>query len=338
MPNRNLINRYPGGRPFSEDDSPLFFGRKRDLANLNDLMFIKQMVVLFGKSGYGKSSLINAGIIPLLKNEDNCIYFLIRFNNYSNKDGSGGLSPVATVIRRLSESITTKNRRFEEAISENSFWYWIKQHQFAEGRAKQFKYFLFFEQFEELFTYPKEEVVKFSEQLSQLLYSSIPVNFRKSIDDMDKLGKMDREIEEIIYEKPELKIVFSIRSDRLSQMNVLSTKHPSILQNCYELDALDAGEATAAIVQPAKLPKATFKSPRFNYENDAIDKILNSVTNTEDGKIETASLQIICRYVEENLVLIRNLKNITSDALGDVTDIFQQYYESVLSKFTPKER
>ena len=51
-------SRYPGVRPFETRERPLFFGRARDVADLYDLLLLEKLLVLFGKSGYGKSSLL----------------------------------------------------------------------------------------------------------------------------------------------------------------------------------------------------------------------------------------------------------------------------------------
>ena len=58
--------RYRGAHPFETEHAPLFFGRKDDTNNMLRLMSKERLVVLFSKSGYGKSSLVNAGIIPQL--------------------------------------------------------------------------------------------------------------------------------------------------------------------------------------------------------------------------------------------------------------------------------
>ena len=61
-----LRNRYPGVQPFKTSDRDLFFGRDADIDNLHDFLMLEKLVVLFGKSGYGKSSLLSAGIVPRL--------------------------------------------------------------------------------------------------------------------------------------------------------------------------------------------------------------------------------------------------------------------------------
>jgi hypothetical protein len=111
------------------------------------------------------------------------------------------------------------------------------------------------------------------------------------------------------------------------------------LQNCYELDALSREEAEQAIINPAKAPQEKgFSTPPFSFAEDALQKILNSIANPQDGKIEAATLQIICRFIETDLVESKKLDIITTGSLGDIADIFRQYYESILSRLNPEER
>ena len=62
--------RYPGVQPFKTEQADLFFGRDDDRERLLNLLLLEKLLVLFGKSGYGKSSLLNAGIIPDLDDEN----------------------------------------------------------------------------------------------------------------------------------------------------------------------------------------------------------------------------------------------------------------------------
>jgi hypothetical protein len=156
---------------------------------------------------------------------------------------------------------------------------------------------------------------------------------------MDERNEVSDELHQFFYERPDIKVVFSVRSDRVSQLNILTDRHPNILQNCYELDALSRGEAEKAIVNPAKAPQEIgFVTPPFSFTADALQKMLNSVANPQDGKIETATLQIICRYVETELVFDKKVTVITGELLGDIADIFMQYYESILSRLSPTEK
>ncbi|MEV6940687.1 hypothetical protein AB0N07_01410 [Streptomyces sp. NPDC051172] len=59
-PYRGLVRFEPG-------DHGLFFGRDRLVAQLSDLVHEHRFAVVFGASGSGKSSLLRAGLIPLLQ-------------------------------------------------------------------------------------------------------------------------------------------------------------------------------------------------------------------------------------------------------------------------------
>src|SRR6185312_2832495 len=63
-----LENPYVGPRPFGLHDR--LFGRDRDTRRLRDLLIAERIVLLYSPSGAGKSSLINASLIPAMRAED----------------------------------------------------------------------------------------------------------------------------------------------------------------------------------------------------------------------------------------------------------------------------
>ena len=58
---------FVGLRPFEADESHLFFGRDKQIADLLQKLYTHQFLAIVGSSGCGKSSLIRAGVIPHLK-------------------------------------------------------------------------------------------------------------------------------------------------------------------------------------------------------------------------------------------------------------------------------
>jgi Novel STAND NTPase 1 len=58
---------YVGPRPFGREEEDLFFGRDREARDLCSLVVAHPIVLLYADSGAGKSSLLNAGLIPLLE-------------------------------------------------------------------------------------------------------------------------------------------------------------------------------------------------------------------------------------------------------------------------------
>jgi hypothetical protein len=60
-------NPYVGPRPFETGEK--LYGRDREILDLSDLLLYKRFVLLHSPSGAGKSSLIQAGLIPILKQQ-----------------------------------------------------------------------------------------------------------------------------------------------------------------------------------------------------------------------------------------------------------------------------
>ena len=54
---------------YCEEDTELFFGRERELADCSDVLEESRRLVLYGTSGVGKSSLLGAGLYPLYQED-----------------------------------------------------------------------------------------------------------------------------------------------------------------------------------------------------------------------------------------------------------------------------
>jgi len=60
-------NPYPGSRAFTQADTQRFFGRDADIAVVVDLWMTNRLTIVSGPAGCGKTSLLQAGIRPLLR-------------------------------------------------------------------------------------------------------------------------------------------------------------------------------------------------------------------------------------------------------------------------------
>src|SRR5262249_50884860 len=60
---------YVGPCPFEQKDAPFFFGRDGEAYELMNRIVANSEVLLYAQSGAGKTSLINARLIPLLRKE-----------------------------------------------------------------------------------------------------------------------------------------------------------------------------------------------------------------------------------------------------------------------------
>lgn len=60
------FRRFPGARPYRESEDLLFFGRADEAAAVAEHWQTEPLTVLYGPAGIGKSSLLRAGVLPLL--------------------------------------------------------------------------------------------------------------------------------------------------------------------------------------------------------------------------------------------------------------------------------
>lgn len=326
--------RYPGSKPFEQAEKDLFFGREDDIERLTESIKVEQLLVLYGKSGLGKSSLLNAGVVPKLQATGEFDVCMVRLGSYQ-KDSEEQYTPP---INRLLRAVRL-NRRKESFLRKvhrdsHSLWQSYKGIQIAEESEKEFV--LIIDQFEELFTYPDRDVRIFKEQLAEVLSGAVPQRFRNALKDkMDKSPEiLSKDEMNLLYKKLHVHIVFAIRSDKLSLLNRLNNHIPTILQQVYELKPLTREQAEDAILNPADLPDdySEFASPPFDYEDASLDKILNFLTRRNDKEIESFQLQILCQYVEENIVIANNDVSISADDLGNLEDIYLNYYDHQITK------
>lgn len=66
---RSLL-AFPGARPFTSADSGWFFGRTAEAADLAEVWLQNPLTFLAGPAGIGKTSLLTAGVLPLIKTNE----------------------------------------------------------------------------------------------------------------------------------------------------------------------------------------------------------------------------------------------------------------------------
>jgi len=321
------MQRYPGAQPFTTEQRHIFFGRDNDLEEVHQLVQLEELVVLYGKSGLGKSSLLNAGLIPRLVESEQFQPLTIRFGAWTEEAEA---SPLQRSKQGLLQDV--EGETFLEKIipEEASLWSVVKTRQLLRGGSHLV---LIFDQFEELFTYPEEQVQAFKQELTELLKTTIPRRYRQMLDVLPE-DVLSPEEEAQLYEPLDTKAVLAIRSDRMHLLDKLSDFLPNILRNNYELSALDTEQARAAIVRPAKEKqekdgKKIYTTPAFTYSNAALDTILDFLKD-EAGRIESYALQIVCSDFERK-VDEQKLTRLSAADLGDMEAIIADYYHTRLA-------
>src|SRR5208337_2591908 len=181
----NADNPWPGLLAFRETDQGYFQGRQAETEELLRLVLRERLTVLFGLSGLGKSSLLQAGLFPRLRRE-NIFPIYIRLD-FSAERPDLAAQVIATIAREASahqiESPPAKN---DETLWEyfhrdgNNFW---------NARNRPVMPLLVFDQFEEVFTLGHLDseraaaTVAFLDQLADLGECRPPATLKARIDE-----------------------------------------------------------------------------------------------------------------------------------------------------------
>lgn len=302
--------RYPGAPPFGEDElsRKLFYGRRREARELADIVLAQRLVVVYARSGMGKSSLINAALKDLAWEAD-VLPVSIRVNDTAR-------GPVATLFESIEQAV--KDRGVEHVPgATQSLWHYFKTAEFWRGDTLLTP-LLILDQFEELFTAQSVEARdRFIAQLAGLIRGTRPAD------------GLDPGAAPLSHAPPSVKVLLSLREDYLGHLEELSPAIPEILDNRFRLGPLLEREARQAIVEPARLEDPRLGSRPFEYAPEALDGIWAFLSHRLPGQavmsqpyVEPFQLQLVCQRAEELAVDMERRSpggppvTITWDALG----------------------
>ncbi|NCS39929.1 MAG: hypothetical protein GPJ20_13705 [Microcystis aeruginosa BS13-10] len=181
--NQPLITGSPylGLRKFEVDDKDRFFGRDNWIIELTDYLKPKNVLLLLGASGSGKSSLVQAGLIPKLKDD-------FGANRLVNLTFVPDVNPFESFYGcLLANRYKQSQAKLAQAVKEDTL---IKV---VEGlKNNSDLWFIFIDQFEELFTRtPKTERDIFIKSLVNLIENNnslVKIVMTMRADFLDKLS------------------------------------------------------------------------------------------------------------------------------------------------------
>jgi tetratricopeptide (TPR) repeat protein len=273
-------------------DRCLFFGRDREKSSLLHKVLAGNLVVLYAKSGLGKTSLINAGLNQALRDRG-FIPLKVRFNN-------PGLDPLPGIYTGIREMVKQQCPDYE-AGEEDTLWQYFKTVSFWSEDDTLLKPVLILDQFEEFFVlHDSESRKQFIRQLADIANNNIPKELQEAV----KAG------EPFPYSEkpPNVKIIISIREDYLGRLEEMSREIPDILHHRFRLLPLECGQARQAIIEPSQVQDESIGASPFNYSPDAVDMMLNFLCKRKEkggikitNEVEPFQLQLLCKHIEDKV-------------------------------------
>lgn len=336
-------NPWPGLAAFTEQQHDFFFGREEEAGELFNCIKRDRITVLFGKSGLGKTSLLQAGLFPLLRN---AAYLPI----YMRLSYSDGVPSLDEQVRTAVESAINL-ADFAEVASLHpgeSVWEYLHRRggNLINDEGAVVTPVLLFDQFEEWFTLgTRKEFVRrlgddFLPALTDLVENRTPRALSEKLAQNRDLAKR------YDLESSGCRILITLREDYLANLENLRDAMPSLVfvDNRMRLTEMSGQQAFAVVTKP---------NPQL-VESDVAEHIVRFVagahTDDLDGNVRVsdlplehleiapAILSLFCRQLNEARIGQRLPRITQALVAAQGVTIIDDFYQKCIADMPPALR
>jgi hypothetical protein len=287
---------YPGPRPFGIDEAQLFFGRDREASQFCSLVLGHSLVLLYAESGAGKTSLVNAGVIPTLRAGGATVFPSLR-------------------IRPSSPSAIVTASKIPNPYVGSLVTNWAAEQEQKVGDVRNLKEFI------ALLSRahdgsPNEPRVFIVDQFEEL-FTQYPASW-------EQRGDFFVEVQQALDANPGLRVVLAMREDYIAQTDPYVGTLENRLQHRYRIDRLRRDPALGAVVGPLGQAdrKRHFAEGAAEY---LVDELLKIWIESGGKRIEVpgqfaepVQLQIVCSSLWDRIeALPERVDEITIDHIKE---------------------
>lgn len=354
-------NPWPGLDFFNEESCGFFHGRVEEANLLLSMVRHRLLTVLYGQSGLGKSSLLQAGLFPRLR-ADGRLPVYIRLS-HTDTDGLGGTGAGALIAQArqaireaMADALETgdfvlapgANGESPSPFPRDDETLWQFLHRQESGLRTRddarVSPVLVFDQFEEIFTLGRNERRQairrtFLRDLADCVENRLPAEI---LTEMNRGRQAEgSRFANLDLDRQDYRIVLSLREDYLAELHDLSELMPSVHENETRLVPLNGWQALDAVSIPGEnlidpvvarevveIVAATRRGEAGPNGADA-----NEVDSAEidEAKLEVdpALLSMVCR----ELNIERQRRNQAKITPQIVDDLLKHKGRSVLHRF-----
>lgn len=289
-------NPYVGPRPFTQRERNLFFGRDREANDLIPLVISERLVLFYAQSGAGKSSLINARLIPGLVERNFIVLPVARVSGQVLNDEQVDNIFVYNLLHSLEKG------EMDKAASQN----------LAQMSLQHFL--------------SEMEFVETTEPAERLDDAAVPVDAPQVIDGVRPMALIIDQFEEIFTTHPEawnqrgpffeqlcdameadpyLWVVLTMREDYVAALDPYAYLLPGRLQARFYMQRMGYQAAMEAVTRPVEnlRPFAPGVAEKLvkNLSQIVISRAGDVPVFAEGPNIEPVQLQVVCYQLWENL-------------------------------------
>jgi hypothetical protein len=305
-------NPYVGPRPMRRGEK--IHGRASEIVEVRGLLVSNRVVLLYSPSGAGKTSLIEAGLLPQLAKRDFVVFPTIRVGHeLPVAAGSGTNRYCLSVIASLEEGRDPDEQLAQEEVTSKDLGAYFDE--LAEAHPDG-RLCLVFDQFEEVFTLnPVDEAAKraFFEQLGSALKNR------------------------------RYWVLIAMREDFIAQLDPYLDALPTQLRTRFRLGLLRHEAAIESVV-------ATADQEGVEFREDAARKLVNDLRTIQvdhpDGPrgeqgpyVEPLQLQVVCRRLwDQPRPDPTTIGEADVRAGGGVNTALSDYYDAEIARVVGETR
>lgn len=233
---------WPGLHEFTEAGQEFFKGRGAEKTELFRLVRDARLVVQFGRSGLGKTSLIQAGLFPRLRREN----YLPVYVRIDPRDKTVPL--IDQIYKTFFEQLRKQEVDYPAPSDEEGLWAYLHRRdlEFWSRQNHLLTPVFVLDQFEEIFTLGADNAQAVSQlrtDLTDLIENSIPGALTQLWDNGGS-QPLALDVQSQCY-----KILISLREDFLPELEGWRQAMPSLMRNRMRLMPMNGSQAFDAVYE-----------------------------------------------------------------------------------------
>jgi WD40 repeat protein len=321
-------NPWPGLGAFDETAERFFNGRSQETAELRRLAMNAPLTVLFGASGLGKTSLVQAGLFPLLRREH-------VLPVYVRLDARERDVPLIDQVRHaLQAQIQARQVDAPAFSAEESLWQYLHRaglEMWSEHNQLLTPLFAF-DQFEEVFTLGVDNPAAIAQlrlDLADLIENRMPARLAARIQDDEAAGAG------LSLDSQRYRVLLSFREDFLPAVESWKRELPALLRNRLRLlpmsgeQAFEAVHRTAPHLADESIAKEIVRFVAAAQEERTVGSP-EAVASLSELAVEPALLSLLCHGLNAKRRAVG--KTVFDEALleGTGQSIISDYYQGAV--------
>ena len=304
---------YIGPRPFEQSDHGLFFGRDRETRDLRSLVTAHQVVLFYARSGTGKTSLLNAGLIPALEAGQFEVLPVARVRGRTPEDlqfdqisNIYAINTLMSWAEREVDPTLLGQRSLVEFLEQ-------REHRVGEQGTPSFRVVIF-DQFEELFS-----------------------SYQGQRRDREEFFQ---QVADAVEQDPLLRVVFAMREDDVAELDPYAHFMTEKLRTRYRMERLGSEAARSAVEGPLRDTGRSFAKGVVSSLVRQLQLVTARVDSATEDKVEMPGeyvepvlLQVVCQSLWSKLA--PDVTNITCshlDTFGNLKRVLRDFYETAIEK------